>query len=104
MATRLADRLSFLRRQCFVGREPERTLFRAAITAAELPFHVLHVCGPGGIGKSTLLREFLGVCAQEGVAARYVDARDLDPTPAGFLAAVEAAAGCGVAPAGGGAG
>ncbi|MDQ3931134.1 MAG: ATP-binding protein, partial [Chloroflexota bacterium] len=57
MTSRLADRLVAARRRRFVGRENERELFRSALAAPELPFVLLHVYGPGGVGKTTLLKE-----------------------------------------------
>ncbi|HEX8692580.1 MAG TPA: AAA family ATPase [Longimicrobium sp.] len=93
MSSRLADRLSALRRRRFVGREDERTLFRAALSAPQPPFNVLHVCGPGGVGKTTLLREFLAACEQERIPAWYLDARNVEPAPDAFLGALGQAMG-----------
>ena len=53
--TRLWGRLTEIRHQQFVGRTPERTLFEAALAAADLPFFVFYIFGPGGVGKTTLL-------------------------------------------------
>jgi ABC-type transport system involved in cytochrome c biogenesis ATPase subunit len=58
----LTERLQAARKGLFVGRAAERALFEAALTAAEPPFCVLHVFGLGGVGKTTLLREFATVC------------------------------------------
>ena len=88
MPSRLAGRLKIERHQKFVGRNGERDLFRSAITAAELPFNVLYVFGPGGVGKTTLLGEFMRLCEQAGTPAIYVDARDLEPSPDAFMSAV----------------
>ena len=52
----LQQRLEEARRRQFVGRAGERDRLRAALSEAELPFSVLHVFGPGGIGKASLLR------------------------------------------------
>lgn len=90
---RLADRLMEERHRRFVGRADELRLFGDAVTAAELPFHVLHVHGPGGVGKTTLLHEFLRVCAREQVPATYLDARNIDPSPERFRVALGAALG-----------
>lgn len=85
---RLAERLSRARRHHVVGRAQELALFRDALAAGELPFHLLQVVGPGGIGKSTLLREFAHACREAGVPVVHVDGRDVAPTPAGFRAAL----------------
>ncbi|WP_242041039.1 ATP-binding protein [Leptolyngbya sp. FACHB-261] len=90
MSLSLAERLRAERHQRFVGRALERQLFQSALVAAELPFHVLHVFGPGGVGKTTLLREFVRLCEQAQVPAFYVDARNLEASPDSFLKAVKA--------------
>jgi NlpC/P60 family len=46
------QRLDAARRECFVGRAGELELVRAALSSAEPPFVMLHVHGPGGVGKS----------------------------------------------------
>ena len=54
----LADRLAAVRRRRFIGRTAELALFETAIAAEELPFFVLYVHGPGGLGKTSLLSQF----------------------------------------------
>src|SRR5437764_7443569 len=76
MSVRLADRLSAARHRQLVGREAEQALFQSALAAAELPLHVLYVFGPGGVGKTTLLREFVRLCDQAQAPAIYLDARN----------------------------
>jgi hypothetical protein len=91
MVSRLGDRLRAARRRQFVGRSAECALFRAVLTAAEPPFAVLHVFGPGGIGKTTLLSEFVRLCQEQNVPALLLDAREVDPSPEPFLAALRVA-------------
>lgn len=75
---RLADRVSAARRRSFVGRSGELELFRQAVEApGEPPFTVLHVHGPGGIGKTALLRMYRELAADAGVDVLELDARDL---------------------------
>lgn len=90
---RLADRLTAARHQRFVGRAEERELFRSALAAKETPFQILFVFGPGGVGKSALLGEFEQLCDQVGARALSIDARDVDPSPESFLAALGGALG-----------
>jgi len=85
---RIADRLTAARGGRFVGRLAELELFRAALLAPEPPFAVLQIYGPGGIGKTTLLREYARVAAAAGRAVVQLDGRDLDPSPPGFLLAL----------------
>ncbi len=84
----LADRLRAARSSQFVGREAETARFAAALDGPEAPFAVLHVWGPGGVGKTALLREFEAEARRRGVAARYLDLREVEPTPEAFRAAV----------------
>ncbi|MCB9135829.1 MAG: AAA family ATPase [Anaerolineales bacterium] len=81
MPSRLADYLNTARRAHFVGRETERQFFREAIQADSPPFFVLSLYGPGGIGKSTLLREFGRIAEEAGWLAIYFDARNIEPLP-----------------------
>lgn len=89
MATSLLDRLETARRQRFVGRTAELELLHTAFNAAEFPFYVLHVFGPGGVGKTTLLHQFAFLARQSGVKIVYLDGRNVDPSPDLFLAAVQ---------------
>ena len=91
MPTRLADRLGAARQRQFVGREAEQTIFRSALAAAELPFCVLYLYGPGGVGKTTLLQQFAQISRQLHIAATYMDARDIHPSPDSFLQALQQA-------------
>ena len=85
---RLADRLAAARRKRFVGRVGELDLFRSALLDSEPPFAVLHLYGPGGVGKTALLAEYARLAAEAGVPVVQLDARNLDPSPAGFLLAL----------------
>jgi hypothetical protein len=88
MPSRIADRLYDARRRNFMDRADERSVFRAAVRAPDLPFLVLYIFGPGGVGKSTLVREFAAIAGEEGAAAHYLDARNIEPNPDAFLNAL----------------
>jgi predicted acetyltransferase/energy-coupling factor transporter ATP-binding protein EcfA2 len=90
---RIADRLAAARRGRFVGRQAELVLFRDALLADEPPFAVLHLHGPGGVGKTTLLREYARIASECGRAVVRLDGRDLESSPAGFLRALRRALG-----------
>ena len=53
----LGDQRSEARHALYVGRERELAQIGAALQADVLPFHVVHVYGPGGIGKTALMDE-----------------------------------------------
>ncbi len=93
MSSRLADRLNVARHRRFAGREAEIALFQATLSAAELPFILLHVFGPGGVGKTTLLHEFTRLCQQANLPAIHLDARTIEPSPESFLGALQQALG-----------
>ena len=63
-------------------------MFRAALDASELPFYVLYVFGPGGIGKTTLLGEFAALCEERHTPYTLLDARSIEPQPEALLAAL----------------
>ena len=88
MSLRLASRLSAARQLRFVGRASEQALFQSALAEDELPLHVLYVFGPGGVGKTTLLRQFAHHCEQNKIPAVQIDARNVEPTPETFLNAL----------------
>ena len=84
---RLADRLGALRDKYFVGRAAELETFRTALrrTTPDRPVSLLFVHGPGGIGKSVLLRRFRRMAAATDASVVVLDGRDLEPSPPGFL-------------------
>jgi hypothetical protein len=92
-ASRLADRLAAARRGRFIGREAELEEFRSALVAAEPPFAVLYVYGPGGVGKTTLMREYARLADESGRPVMSVDGRDVEPSPPGLLLALRQAIG-----------
>ncbi len=81
------DSLAAGRDRAFVGRHAELSLFRAALAghAGACPIHYLH--GPGGIGKSTLLRRLAREARLAGRTVVDVDGRTAAPTPEGFAEA-----------------
>ncbi|MFO7633655.1 MAG: ATP-binding protein [Caldilinea sp.] len=89
MMTNLGNRLAIARRSRFVGRSAELELFRAVLIRDIPDYAVLHIYGPGGMGKTTLLREFARLAAEAGRTPVTLDARHLDASPGGFLTALQ---------------
>ncbi|GAA3381837.1 AAA family ATPase [Cryptosporangium minutisporangium] len=83
-AVRLAERLRAARDRSFVGREREVESFRSALAGDPDAPIVLYVHGPGGVGKSALLRRFVTLAEDAERTVVQIDGRMLDPTPAGF--------------------
>ncbi len=75
----------------FVGRHDELALLRDAAVAQGPRLLVVFVTGPGGIGKSRLVRAALD--ATEGAQTTLLDCGRIEPTPAGFTAALADALG-----------
>jgi DNA-binding SARP family transcriptional activator len=90
---RLGARLAAARRRSFVGRGGELALFAAALAEPEPPFVVLHLYGPGGVGKSTLVGEFARRAAEAQVPVLLIDGRNIQPTPDGFASGLREASG-----------
>jgi len=84
----LADRVEAARAHHFVGRKEELALFRAALEDRQPCFAVLHLHGPGGMGKTTLLGEYARMARQARRCVVRVQGRDIDPSPAAFLSAL----------------
>lgn len=82
--TSLGQRLKQTRERFFVGRSAELALLRQALEHAPEPFSVLYLHGPGGIGKSTLLRYFGDEATAAGRRVVHVDGRLVSPSPARF--------------------
>ena len=88
MSPSLADRLVEARHARFVGRDGELSVFESALRAETLPFFILHIFGPGGVGKSTLLQEFALLSERYRVRPVYLDARHIDLSPDAFIKAL----------------
>jgi hypothetical protein len=84
----VAETLDRARDRGFVGRRAELAAVAASLDGTS-PARVHLVHGPGGIGKSTLLDACARAATRRGLSAVYVDAREIDPTAAAQLAAVE---------------
>lgn len=80
MAGTLADRVAALDRRRFVGRARELARLEAALDGEEAPRVVL-LHGPGGIGKSALVREIVRRAGSRGFTPRAVDGREILPAP-----------------------
>jgi hypothetical protein len=87
---RLGDRILERESQRFVGRDGELAVLER-LFAHDPPYSVVHVHGPGGIGKSALLRQAASEGERRGWTSHWVEGRDLPPTPEALRAALEPA-------------
>lgn len=88
----LASRLESVDRERFVGRAVELAALESCLEQ-DSSMSVIHVYGPGGIGKSTLLREFARRAEARGWERFVVEGRELTPSPDALEALLSAAAG-----------
>jgi hypothetical protein len=87
---RWADRIDSLRHRLFVGRRAE--LDQIARFLDDPALRLLHVWGPGGIGKTTLLHEAARLATQQGLGVQRLDARTLSLVPSSVADALSGAA------------
>jgi AAA ATPase domain len=87
----LASRLETVDRERFVGRAVELAALESCLSR-DADTRVIHVYGPGGIGKSTLLREFARRAETRGWERFVVEGRELTPSPDALEALLSAAA------------
>ncbi len=97
MVKRLADRLEAARHELFVGRLVEKTLFAGALQGVS-SLCVLHIHGPGGVGKTTLLHQCSALAESVGATVVTLDARNIEVTPEAFTATLVVALGITLAP------
>ena len=83
----LRERVEQKDRAAFVGRTDELAFFDAILSRTE-PCSVVHLSGPAGIGKSTLLREVARRARAAGYSVRSLEGRDLPPFPESLEAAI----------------
>ncbi|WP_329247143.1 ATP-binding protein [Actinoallomurus sp. NBC_01490] len=84
--TSLGERLRAARHQSFVGRSAELALFRTSLRHAADSFAVQFVTGPGGVGKSALLRRFADEAAAAGWIVVEIGEHRPPPSPEAFEA------------------
>ncbi|MEV0221768.1 ATP-binding protein [Streptomyces sp. NPDC050704] len=80
----LGDLVVAARDRAFAGRVAELALFRSSLAGDPGGSPVLYLHGPGGIGKSTLLRRFAREAREAGRLVVEVDGRTVSATPEDF--------------------
>ena len=81
---RLRDILQQQRKKNFVGRQPELQFFSALLQQASPAYHLLYIYGPGGQGKTTLLKQFADVCLENSTPFIHLDCRYIEAHPDSF--------------------
>jgi hypothetical protein len=78
LAIKISDRITSSRSEQFVGRANELAIFGRMVSGEDKSACLLHVFGPAGVGKTTLLREFQRRCGD--APTFWMDGRDMTPT------------------------
>ena len=81
---RLRDILQQQRKKNFVGRQPELQFFSALLQQASPAYHLIYIYGPGGQGKTTLLKQFADVCLENSTPFIHLDCRYIEAHPDSF--------------------
>ncbi|HHO55216.1 MAG TPA: ATP-binding protein [Trueperaceae bacterium] len=82
---KISDKLDFAQKIYFVGRDDEKAILDSLIYDPNPAYLLLNIHGPGGVGKTSLLKEFLSSIKEEGIAVSFLDSRNIDPSPKDFL-------------------
>ena len=88
---RLKDILQQQRKRNFVGRQKEISFFEQLLGEKEPSVHLIYVYGPGGQGKTTLLKQFADLCKESSVPFIQLDCRYIESHPDSFRQAFQAA-------------
>jgi len=89
---RLKDILQQQRKMNFVGRQKELSFFERLLLGKEPSTHLIYIYGPGGQGKTTLLKQFADACKEKSVPVIQLDCRYIEPHPESFKNAFTVAA------------
>ena len=89
----ILQRLSDRSKGTFIGRKKEIDILLHAFDKPELPFVVAYIHGPGGIGKSFLIRSIMSRITDRGGHIAFLDCRQSEPTINGFLSGLGKALG-----------
>lgn len=86
---RLRDILQQQRKKNFVGRQNELTFFTELLKNTSPEYHLIYIYGPGGQGKTTLLKQFADVCLESAVPFIHLDCRYIEAHPDSFKQAFQ---------------
>ena len=81
---RLRDILQQQRKKNFVGRQKELEFFTSLLKQSPPAYHLIHIYGPGGQGKTSLLKQFADVCKESSIPAIHLDCRYIEAHPDNF--------------------
>lgn len=88
MENALSHRLEQSRERLFVGRAAQLDEFARALQSPHWPRAVWHIHGLGGIGKTSLLRQWKQQAREAGAIVIALDGRDFEPNVGAFCQAL----------------
>jgi energy-coupling factor transporter ATP-binding protein EcfA2 len=88
---RLKDILQQQRKLNFVGRQKELEFFDQLLNQQQPSVHLLYIYGPGGQGKTTLLKQFADLCKESSTPFIQLDCRYIESNPGSFKQTFQAA-------------
>lgn len=88
----LKDILQQQRKKNFVGRQKELEFFSNLLKETQPAVHLLYIYGPGGQGKTTLLKQFADLCKESSAPFIQLDCRYIESHPDSFKQFFRAAA------------
>lgn len=81
---RLRDILQEQRKKNFVGRKKELEFFASLLKQSPVAYHLLYIYGPGGQGKTSLLKQFSDLCKESSIPSIHLDCRYIEAHPDNF--------------------
>lgn len=85
MCARLSDLLENARRKSFVGRTQEIGLFEEMAFTPRPVQYLLYIYGPGGQGKTTLIKRLKDSCEERQIPYLHLDGRDTEAHPVSLM-------------------
>src|SRR6185295_7061118 len=86
---RLRDILQQQRKKNFVGRQSELQFFSTLLQQASPAYHLIYIYGPGGQGKTALLKQMTDVCIENSAPFIHLDCRYIEAHPDSFKQAFQ---------------
>src|ERR1041385_6457181 len=81
---RLRDILQQQRKKNFVGRQTELQFFLDLLKQKSPVYHLIYIYGPGGQGKTALLKQFADACLENSTPFIPLDCRYIEAHPDSF--------------------
>jgi len=81
---RLRDILQQQRKKNFVGRQTELQFFATLLQQTSPTYHLIYIYGPGGQGKTALMKQMADICVENSTPFIQLDCRYIEAHPDSF--------------------